>query len=667
MTAPNNLRAGPAYNRHMRLLALILFFLIAGSARAADPAALLFQKDIQPLLTTYCYKCHTGDKVKGDISLAPFKNEDAVQSDPKLWRTVLGQLGDYTMPPKTKPQPAPLERQLLIEYITHRLNHLDLSKLPKDPGRVTLHRLNRQEYNFTLRDLLNIDTHPADLFPADGGGGGGFDNNADTLFVPPVLMEMYLKAAGEALAATDMRRLLTSRPDDRKSKRVAARECLDRFITKAFRRPVEPAEVDRFLQLFDQADRRGASFEQSFRLACKAVLISPNFLFRIEKERGVKEPYPISDYELASRLSYFIWASMPDDELFKLAKENKLHEDAVIDQQVRRMLKDPKSRALPEYFGGQWLGFNALQTTAAPDRVKFPKYTSELRDSYYNQAFEFVDSIFREDRSVLTLIDSDYTYLNEPIARLYGIPKISGEELRRVALVDAGAKPANTKPAAPGASPQKSLAVSPTNRRGMENPAPSPAVHGGVLGLSAIHVITSYPLRTSPVLRGRWVLETLLGAPPPPPPPDVPKLPDDDAITAGLSLRQRLEKHRSDPNCASCHARMDPIGFGLENFDPIGRWRTQISGQPVDSAGKLTTGETFSGPIELKQLLLKRKDDFTRTLASKMLSYALGRGLEFYDEPAVAVITADLAKNDYKSTEMIAAIAKSYPFRYRRD
>jgi len=637
----------------MRHAALILLFLAAATSRAADPATLAYEKDIHPLLATYCSNCHLGDKVKGDISLAPFKNDDAVQSDPKLWRTVLGQLGDYTMPPKTKPQPTPRERELLIDYITHRLNHLDLTKLPKDPGRVTLHRLNRQEYNYTLRDLLNIDAHPADLFPADGGGGGGFDNNADTLFVPPVLMEMYLKSAGEVLAAADARRLITTRPDDKKLKRVAARECLDRFITKAFRRPVEPFEVDRFLQLFDQADHRGANFEAAIKLACKGVLISPHFLFRIEKVQDTKEAYAISDYELASRLSYFIWSSMPDDELFKLAKENKLHEDATIDAQVRRMMKDPKSKALAEHFGGQWLGFNALHTTAAPDRTKFPKYTAEIRDSFYNQSVEFVDSVFREDRSVLTLLDSDYTYLNEPIARLYGIPKITGEEMRRVPLTDP--KASTTQP------------VPKPNRRPLETAAPSLTVHGGVLGLGATHVITSYPLRTSPVLRGRWVLETLLGAPPPPPPPDVPKLPEDDTVTAGLSLRQRLEKHRSDPNCASCHARMDPIGFGLENFDPIGRWRKELSGQPIDAVGTLTTGESFTGPNELKKILLNKKEDFSRTLTTKLLSYAIGRGPEFYDEPAIAIITADLTKNDYKSTTLVAAIVKSYPFRYRRN
>jgi hypothetical protein len=323
---------------------------------------------------------------------------------------------------------------------------------------------------------------------------------------------------------------------------------------------------------------------------------------------------------------------MPDDELFQLAKQIKLHEDATLEQQVRRMLKDPKSKALAEYFGGQWLGVNALLTTANPDREKFKKYTPQIRDSLYAQAIDFVDSVFREDRPLTTLIDSDYTYVNEPIAKLYNIPDIKGEEMRRVALKD---------------SPR-----------------------GGILGLGAVHVITSFPLRTSPVLRGKWILETILGAPPPPPPPDVPKLPEDDPAkgsTASLTIRQRLEKHRADPNCASCHARMDPLGFGLENFDPIGRWRTDLSGQPIDAIGTLATGETFTGPGELKAILMKKKDDFARTLTQKLLAYALGRGIEFYDEAPVKKITDQLAKSDYKSTALIVEIARSYPFRYRRN
>jgi hypothetical protein len=455
-------------------------------------------------------------------------------------------------------------------------------------------------------------------------------------------MEMYLKAAGESLAAASPKRLFPSRPDASKPPRKAARECLEDFLPRAFRRPIDPREVDRYLKLFDTSfsgSPKGSAndpYERALKLAYKAILISPNFLFRIEQDRpNTKDAYPVSDFEFASRLSYFLWASMPDEELFRLAKENKLHEDTIIDQQVRRMIKDPKSKALGEYFGGQWLGVNALLTTANPDRDKFKKYTPQIRDSFYAQAIEFVDSIFREDRPITTLIDSDYTYLNEPIARLYSIPEIKGEELRRVSLKD--------------------------------------PVRGGILGLGAVHVITSFPLRTSPVLRGKWILETVLGAPPPPPPPDVPKLPEDDTAsakgptTAPLTIRQRLDQHRADPACASCHVRMDPLGFGMENFDPIGRWRTDLAGQPIDTLGTLATGETFTGPAELKAILLKKKDDFARTLTQKLIAYAMCRGLEFYDEGPVKKITDQLAKSDNKSSTLVIEIAKSYPFRYRRN
>jgi hypothetical protein len=523
---------------------LLLAFAAPLRAAPADPATLTFAKDVTPLLKTYCGNCHLGKSTKGDVSFEVFKSDDAVQSDPKLWRTALEQLGDYTMPPKSKPQPTPAEREVLTSFITYRLDHLDLSKLPKDPGRVTIRRLNRQEYNNTIRDLLGVTSNPADAFPADGGGGGGFDNNADTLFVPPVLMEQYLKAAGESLNAAGDRRLISARPEGKKSARDAGRENVERFASRAFRRPAIPAEIDRFLSLFDASQKRGASFETSLKLAYKAVLVSPHFLFRVEKDQPTKEPYAVSDYELASRLSYFIWASMPDDELLLLAKNGKLRDDATIDAQVRRMLKDPKSRALAEHFGGQWLGFNALLTTAAPDRAKFPRYTQQLRDSFYYQAVEFVDSVFRDDRPVTTLIDSDYTYVNEPIARLYEIPKINGEELRRLNLNDLTTVDVRPR----GQDEPKSPALKP-NERKLPPGAPKPAIHGGVLGLSAIHVVTSYPLRTSPVLRGRWILDTLLGAPPAPPPPDVPKLPEDDAPGAtGLTIRQSLEKHRADPS-----------------------------------------------------------------------------------------------------------------------
>jgi mono/diheme cytochrome c family protein len=630
------------------LLAALIFTTAGLPLCAGDVTSLRFEKDVRPLLETYCFNCHGGDKVKGDVSLASAKSDEAIQAGPKLWQRILTQLSDQTMPPVSKPQPSMVQRQLLIDYITHRLENLDLAKLPKDPGRVTIRRLNRNEYDNTMRDLLGVNTRPADTFPADGGGGGGFDNNADTLFVPPVLMEMYLKAAGEVLAAADASRIVTVKPEGAKSPREAARECIERFATRAWRRPVTTQEVDRLLPLFDRANEkfsrgpnrdpkgsapRGDPFADSVKLACKAVLVSPHFLFRVEQDQPTKEPYPINDFELASRLSYFIWASMPDDELFKLARDGKLCEDSVIDQQVRRMLKDPKSKALAEHFGGQWLGFVALRTTANPDRKKFPQFTPALRDAFYDQAVEFVDSIFRDDRSLLTLIDADYTFVNETLAKHYGLKtpeKIKGQELRRVALTD--------------------------------------KTRGGVLGLGAIQTVTSYPLRTSPVLRGKWVLETILGSPPPPPPPEAGKLPEDDAPVAGLSLREQLERHRKDANCASCHARMDPLGFGLENFDAIGRWRDKDgSDKPIDAVGTLPTGETVRGPAELRAVLFRKKDAFTHTLTEKMLAYALGRGLEPYDRVAVKKISDELARSEYKSAMLVSAIARSYPFRNRRN
>jgi len=601
--------------------------LVSGAVLTERPVH--FANDVRPVLQNYCFRCHDGRKHKGDVDLSIFTNEQAVLRQPKLWGQVLEQLNDRTMPPAKKPQPSADERVRLAGWIHDALTHIDPSKLPKDPGRVTIHRLNRAEYNNTIRDLLGVDTRPADGFPADGAGGGGFDNNADTLFIPPLLMEQYLRAAGDVLRQTPADHIFTFHPGKHLTARNAARKILDDFLPRAFRRPVQSLEVERYLRLFDVAKERGESFEDAVRLAFKGVLISPEFLFRVEADRDTKEPYAISDYELASRLSYFIWSSMPDKELFDLAAQGKLHEDEVLEQQAGRMLKDPKSKELAENFASQWLGIRELRTTVQPDRKRFPRFTPAVRDAMYDESVLLVDSVLREDRSLFTLLDADYTYLNEPLARLYGIPNVSGEEMRKVTLHDA-------------------------NR-------------GGILGLGSILTVTSYPLRTSPVLRGRWVLETVLGAPTPPPPPDVPQLPKDDRKLNGLTFRQVLEEHRKNPQCAACHARMDPIGFGMENFDAIGRWRTQQAGKPVDAAGTLVTGETFSGPAQLKQVLLRKKPEFIRNLSEKMLSYALGRGLEYYDQAAVLKIDEAVEKSEYRSSVLVAEIVKSYPFRYRRN
>ena len=609
----------------------------ADTPKAASPAIpatpsvdnAAFEKQIKPLLQQFCLGCHSANNASAGVNLAAFKDVAAVQRDPATWRKVQAQVRGRTMPPARVPQPTSDQRDLLAVWVGHTLDSASADLLPKNPGQVVLHRLSRVEYNNTVRDLFGVDTHPADKFPGDGGGGGGFDNNASTLFVPPILMERYLEAAGDVLDAAKPERLFVARPSKTLPPREAARKTLAYHAIRGFRRPVETAELSRLLRLYDSAVGRGEKYESAVRFALRVVLVSPNFLFRAEQSHPGGQAYPVSDYELASRLSYFLWASMPDETLFALAAQKRLRDPAVLDQQVARMLRDPKSHAFADQFAGQWLHARDLYTNAKPDTGRYPEFTPTLRDAMYGETVEFFNSVFQENASLLQLLDADYTFVNEELAKHYGMQGVTGTQLRRVHLTD--------------------------HRR------------GGVVTQAAALTLTSYPLRTSPVLRGKWVLGELLGSPPPPPPPVVATLSQEDAPKNGLTFRQRLEQHRAKPECAGCHARMDPIGFGLENFDATGKWRGEIGGKPVDASGVLTTGEKFSGVVELKQLLLARKDEFIRNLTEKMLAYALGRGLEPYDLPAVRKITTSLAQNDYRSAILVREIVKSYPFQYRKD
>jgi mono/diheme cytochrome c family protein len=598
--------------------------------QAPQAAQATYEQSARPFIQKYCGGCHGPANPKGGVSLTGYADVKALQRDQGAWRKVLEQLREQTMPPRGTPQPKADEREKLVAWLAHTLDTADESLIPKDPGRVLIHRLSRTEYNNTVRDLFGAQSRPADKFPADGGGGGGFDNNADTLFIPPILMERYLEAAGEVLNEAPAARLFFVRPGKTLPAREAARRILAHFATRAFRRPVETAETARLLSLYDQAAKRGEPFEGSVKFALKAVLVSPHFLFRVEKDRPGTEPYLIGDYELASRLSYFLWASMPDDELFKLAGQKRLRDPQVLDAQIRRMIQSPKSAALADSFAGQWLRVRDLYTAAQPDPRRYPGYTPSLRDAMYRETVEFFSSLLREGASLLHLLDADYTFLNEELAKHYGIEGVKGPEFRKVALGD--------------------------RRR------------GGILTMAGVLTVTSYPQRTSPVLRGKWVLEEVLGTRVPPPPPNAGGLPAEDAPKEGLTFRQRLEKHREKPECSSCHSRMDAVGFGLENFDAVGRWRAELGGQPVDATGVLTTGEKFTGPEELKQYILRsRKQEFARNVAEKMLAYALGRGLEPYDIPTVRRITAALEKDGYRASTLVREIVKSYPFQYRKN
>jgi hypothetical protein len=408
-----------------------------------------------------------------------------------------------------------------------------------------------------------------------------------------------------------------------------SRLILTDLVRRAYRRPATEADLRPLLRLAETSRKRGESFPQGIALALRAILVSPDFLFRIETPppagaAGAVER--IGPYEMASRLSYFLWASMPDEELFRCAEDGTLHDTAVLGTQVRRMLRDPKARALVEAFGGQWLQFRALESVA-PDRERFPTFENNLRFSMRRESELFLESVIREDRSILDLLDGKYAFLNERLARHYGIPGVKGQEFRRVDL--------------------------------------SGTPRGGVLTQGSVLTVSSYSTRTSPVLRGKWVLDNLLAAPPPDPPAGVPRL-DESTVGVDRSLRQQMEAHRSNVTCAACHVRMDPLGFGLENFDAIGAWRTDDGKFPIDATGALPDGRKFNGPAELEAVLREDRDAFTRAATEKLLTFALGRGLERYDRATVKAIARRVAEGEYRFSVLVMEIAQSLPFRMRK-
>jgi hypothetical protein len=620
----------------------------------ASPAHPAFLKDIRPLLSTYCFQCHNTTRRKAGLDLEKIETESAALDLYDLWDEVGQRLESKEMPPAKSKQPGELERKQLLAWVKHvaqaRVNCDCLTQEQREKalaGYTLSRRLNRLEYNNTLRDLFGVDLHAGDLLPSEGGGGEGFDNTGATLFTTPVLMEKYLDAAelvlgtllpangkpgqtsradGAALDAV-RRKLLSVVPGPRITKQQAARKILEGFLPRAFRRPATAQETERYLSIFDKAAERGASFDQALKLALKGVLISPSFLFLIDTPPEKKGVYRLDHYAIASHLSYFLWASMPDEELFALAAQGKLHDDKVLRGQVERMMRDPRARGLADGFATQWLGIRPLGATIRPDAVLFPEFDEELAAAMRAETICFFDAIIREDRSLLEIIDARYTFVNEKLAEHYHIKGIKGPQMQRVQLDD--------------------------------------PVRGGVLGQASILAVTSFPHRTSPVLRGKWILEDLLGVDVPPPPPDVPAI-KEKKNPQNLTFRQLLEKHRSKTECASCHQRMDPLGFGLENFDAVGRWRTVQGGKPIDTVGVLPGGERFNGPVELKKLLLeKRRPEFLRNLSRKMLGYALSREVNRVDLCTVQDCVRTLEQGDYRASRLLQAIVTSYPFSHR--
>lgn len=737
------------------------------------PQRLDYDHDVKPFLQQYCADCHGTDFAESELNFASYETTDDIKRDRDKWVKVFKLLKVGAMPPSDSDQPDAKMRSKIVEWLDHELFYVDCTN--PDPGRVTIRRLNKTEYNNTIRDLLGVDFEPAKDFPSDDVGYG-FDNIGDVLTVPPLLIEKYLDAADQIaqkaipvshpqhilkhVPAKDLQKegsvgpgpydtlsfpsrgtgfsefqipgdgrytlrftaaatqageegakmqvtigdqeiktfeikkhkepvdlevttaikkgkhriacsfindfydpdnedpqrrdrnlllkfievegpidlpnttplaqeLIATTPSDQLTAKQAAMKNLESFLPRAFRRPVTKDEVSRFAEFAAMATENGDSFRASMRVVLQAILVSSDFLFRVEGGRrldGTMET--IDDHALASRLSYFIWSSMPDDELLDLARQNKLHEPEILKQQTNRLLKDPKAEALIQNFPGQWLGLRKLTTNEIePDAKLFPEFTEQIRLDLWKETELFFGSVVQDDSSIYDLLNGQYTFLNKRLSEFYGLGDVKGDKFQRVSLEG---------------TPRK-----------------------GVLTQGSILTLTSYPTRTSPVRRGQWVLENLLGDAPPEPPPIVPALEETQAANPNLSFREQLELHRSDPGCASCHKLMDDMGFGLENFDAIGRWREESGGHPVDSQGTLPSGESFSGPMELLGILSSRKEQFGRCLTERLLTYAIGRGVEYYDKCAIDSIMARIEKDD-RFSSLVFAIVESAPFQLRK-
>ena len=426
------------------------------------------------------------------------------------------------------------------------------------------------------------------------------------------------------------RRIMTAAPNEKTDWSIAARRVLEPIATRAFRRPVTRRELDRLAALTTIARERKEPFAAGIQLALQATLVSPHFLFRIELDAKPDDAGAIRElnqYELATRMSYFLWSSMPDDALLDHAKRGTLRKNLA--SEVKRMLSDEKSRALVDSFASQWLGLRSLDE-AQPDAQRFKTFTHDLRSAMRRETMLFFAAIKNEDRSLLELIDADFTFANAELARHYGIEGVFTREFRRVKL-------------------------------------PKDSPRGGVLTQASILTVTSNAMRTSPVKRGKWIMTNLLGTPPPPPPPDVPELDEKSGTIKSATMRQRLEEHRRNPRCAVCHQQMDPLGLALENYDAIGRWRSHEGKQKIDASGELAGGAKFGGPAEFKQLLTGTlRDEFVRCFAEKMLIYALGRGVEPFDRCAVDKMLNQLESDDYRFSTLVYEIVRSVPFKKRR-
>ncbi|MGB4737721.1 MAG: DUF1592 domain-containing protein [Fuerstiella sp.] len=628
----------------------------------SDAAKLDFASEILPRLKSACFDCHGSGNASGNLNLEQLVAQQPLVINRTHWVNVIEQLKVRSMPPTDAEQPADADRRAMIGWLTDRIENFDYTTVRR-AGVVPAKRLTHDEYNNTVRDLVGIDLRPADRFPTDLTASSGFENSANSLFIQPVTLERYVGAAESIVQAAwpleptaieqkaALKRLFegVSNFEDED----AAQRAVVQFAGRAYRRPLEKDEVDSLMTHYRHRRGQGDSPEVAIREVLQVILISPNFLIRSETapelsteptapaagdapqqnlrltpSRSQSKAVRVSDWELASRLSYFLWASMPDDELFELAHSGRLHEPTVLAQQIERMLKDSKSESLGSLFAAQWLGFAKLDRVQR-DQIDNPWATDTLVAAMKSESALLFHSLVQQNASIDRLLDADFTFVNEELANHYGIEGVSGSELREVSVRE-------------------------TPRR-------------GVLGHGSILATTSLPGRTSPVMRGNWILTTLLGTPPPPPPPSASEFSERVAENERLSQRQKLELHRTNPNCYACHSQIDPLGFALEEFEWFGRYRPEQRGRPVDSVGQLPDGTSFRGLMGLSSTLVsKRSSDLAEQFTRKMLAYALGRQLDYYDEATVRELTTELAADGRKLQTLIHAIIRSDSFQKKQ-
>lgn len=587
--------------------------------------------DAHEFLEDHCLACHQGAAAAVGFRVDTLLGDSAFRERPEAWLKLAERVEAGEMPPRGARRPPTDARVAFVDWIDRSWRE-HACHAGEPPARFPVRRLNRDEYSATVRDLFDIQIDVSERFPVDGAGGEGFDHAAETLFISPLLAEKYLETATHVVdvASKEFKsraRIFVSRPGSAESERAAARRILAEFLPRAFRRPVRADEIESYTRLFRRVRRKGLDFESAIFAVLRSALVSPAYLFHV-----IPEPAAAGSrqFALASRFSYFLWGSMPDELLLDLAAAGRMSDPQVLARLVPRMLRDQRALEFFTRFTEQWLRVRELEGAHGPDPILFPNYhaDAELRGDIRLQPVFFFREVFRGNRSLLEFLDSGATILTQGLIDHLELPMKKKQDSKNPNWMD----------------------------------LPEGSGRGGLLGMPAIAAVASHAHRTSPVLRGAWILDAILGTPPPPPPPDVPELEQAPPGGPPKSLREMLARHSHEPTCANCHARIDPFGFALENYDVLGRWRDEDGGVPVDAAAELLDGTRLAGPEDLKKALLDRKRLFLRNLTRRMLGYALGRGLTSADACAVETIVQDVERQEYSAWALLRGVVTSEPF-----